>query len=101
MLFIVKLQVHILFLEESEKRDNYHYYDLHDGKMLYLLTQHSMWNRKEHPFLICDCKRGEGVVNNEHHQCNIINNDDQVKLYEKSKKKFMKYETKAKEKGKE
>ena len=30
------------------KRQNYSFYDLHDGKMLYLLIQHSVWNRKEH-----------------------------------------------------
>ena len=32
-------------------------YDMHDGKLLYLLSQHSMWNRKNHPFLLCKCKR--------------------------------------------
>ena len=36
-------------------------YDMHDGKMLYLLTQHSLWNRKNHPFLLCKCKRGAGA----------------------------------------
>ena len=33
-------------------------YHMHDGKMLYLITQHSMWNRKHYPFLMCKCKRG-------------------------------------------
>ena len=51
---------------------SYHFYDLHDGKMLYLLTQHSMWNRKNRPFLLCSCERGEGVKNNNSHVCKTI-----------------------------
>ena len=35
----------------------YSYY-INDGKMIYMLTQHSMRNRKHHPFLLCTCKRG-------------------------------------------
>ena len=35
----------------------YQYY-MHDGKMLYLITQNSMWNRKHYLYLICKCKRG-------------------------------------------
>ena len=34
-------------------------YDIHDGKMLYLLTQHSAWNRRHHPFILCKCKKGQ------------------------------------------
>lgn len=41
-------------------------YDMHDGKMLYMLTQHSLWNRKYHPFLLCKCEHGEGVKNANH-----------------------------------
>ena len=51
-------------------------YDLHDGKMLYLLTQHSLYNRRYHPFLLCDCSRGAGVMNN-NHQCRIIPDEEQ------------------------
>ena len=42
------------------------YYELHDGKMLYLLTQHSLFNRKHFPFLLCTCGRGEGVIDEDH-----------------------------------
>ena len=87
--------------EDNETRKNYTYYDLHDGKMLYLLTQHSTWNRKEHPFLLCECGRGEGVINNDHHQCKIISNDEQIKLYENSARKCERYKSKATSKGKE
>ena len=45
-------------------------------KMLYLLTQHSAWNGKYHLFLLCDCARGEGEINNKHQQCKIISNYD-------------------------
>ena len=46
-------------IRESENlQGSYSYYDMHDGKMLYLLTQHSQWNRTFHPFLLCSCKRG-------------------------------------------
>ena len=86
---------------DDEKRKNYKYYDLHDGKMLYLLTQHSAWNRKEHPFILCECTKGKGVVNNQVHQCKIISNDEQVLLYENSKKQYEKYSRRAIRKGKE
>ena len=32
-------------------------YDLHDAKMLYILTQHSLYNRKHHPYILCKCKK--------------------------------------------
>ena len=38
-------------------------YEVHDGKMIYNLTEHSKWNCKYHPFLLCGCLRGDGVVN--------------------------------------
>ena len=68
-------------------RENYFYYDLHDGKMLYLLMQHSLWNRKISPFLLCKCGRGEGVIN-EDHECTLISNDEQLKLYNRSQKRW-------------
>ena len=48
------------FVTEQLKRQqhstpNTYYYELHDGKMLYMLTQHSLWNRKHHSFLLCAC----------------------------------------------
>ena len=41
-------------------------YEVHDCKMIYSLTQHSAWNRKYNPFLLCDCHRGDGVVDSDH-----------------------------------
>ena len=41
-------------------------YDLHTGKILYHLAQHSQWNQKYHPFLLCTCSRGDGVKDDEH-----------------------------------
>ena len=37
---------------EKLQNCNISYYDLHDGKMLYLLTRHSLYNRNHHPFLL-------------------------------------------------
>ena len=63
----------------------YWFYDLHDGKMLYLLTQHSLWNRRHHPFLLCTCQRGEGVLANRTHVCRVIHSHSkQVQLYDRS-----------------
>ena len=69
---------------------NYTFYDLHNGKMLYLLTQHCSWSRKHHPFILCKCKRGEGVINNNNHICNIITDEEQLTLYQKSEKRYLK-----------
>ena len=63
------------------------YYDLHDGKMLYLLTQHSLWNRKHHPFLLCGCMRGEGVANNDH-QCKLMSDEDYLIKYQRSNRRW-------------
>ena len=78
----------ILRDSSDEKRKNYFYYDLHDGKMLYLLTQHSQWSRRNNPFLLCNCKRGVGVVNNDTHVCHRISREDQVKLYNRSQRRW-------------
>lgn len=63
-------------------------YDLHDVKMLYLLTQHSLWNRKHHPFLLCTCQRNIGVLNNEDHVCNFITDDHYKNAWERSLKRW-------------
>ena len=63
-------------------------YDLHDGKMLYLLTQHSLFNCKFHPFLLCKCQRGEGVIDNENHECKIISHEDQIHYYNRSMRRW-------------
>ena len=86
---------------EDEKRKNYCYYDLHDGKMLYLLTQHSSWSRKFHPFLLCECKRGEGVKNNNNHQCKLIDSKTQVELFDRSARRYNRKHEKAVREGKE
>ena len=62
-------------------------YDLHNDKMLYLLIQHSLFNRKYHPFILCSCARGEGVVNS-NHKCKIIPHNDQVIRYERSARQW-------------
>ena len=71
-------------LRESTENRNYYYYDLHDGKMLYLLTQHSQWSRKNYPFLLCKCGRGEGVTANETHVCKRISHEEQIVAYGRS-----------------
>lgn len=43
--------VHNIYSKKKEMRNGgYKFYDLHDGKMLYLLTQHLLFNRKHNPF---------------------------------------------------
>ena len=64
------------------------YYDMHDGKMLYMLTQHSLYNRKHHPFLLCTCHCGDGVTNNKSHTCKLVQHSEQIRLYARSKKKW-------------
>ena len=61
---------------------NLEFRELHDGKMLYCLTGHVLWNRRNHPFIWCKCMRGEGVKNNDSHVCEIITHEDQVKYYD-------------------
>ena len=60
---------------------------MHDGKMLYLLTQHSAWNRGGYPFLLCDCQRGS-VNLEEDHVCKMTAHEEQVVRYEKSRQKW-------------
>ena len=46
-------------------------YDVHDGKLLYLLTQHSRWNRRHHPYIMCNFKRGQALLDDTNHVCNM------------------------------
>ena len=71
------------------------FYHLHDGKMLYLLTQHSLFNRKNRPFLLCSGERGECLNNN--HECKVITHDNQVNLWKKSKRRWERKRNKLKE----
>ncbi len=50
-------------------QSNMYCYDIHDGKMIYLLLQHLQWNRKYHPYAFCTCKKGSGVVQNDDEEC--------------------------------
>ena len=67
-------------------------YDLHDGKMLYMLTQHSLYNRKCHPYLLCKCGPGDAVRDPDH-VCVPINQDKQVERWERSKNKYAQFMT--------
>ena len=62
-------------------------YEVHDCKMLYSLLQCSMWNRKHHPFCLCDCMKGDGVINPDH-VCTFITDENHVKLWEQSLKVY-------------
>ena len=62
------------------------FYDLQNGKMLHLLTQHSQWNRKYHPFLSCTCGRGNGG-RDETHTCKWLTDIEQKNLFERSKRR--------------
>ena len=64
---------------------HFSFYEVSDGKMLYMLLQHSLYNRKNKPFLLCTCQRGEGV-RDRNLQCKVIPHEKQVDLYNKSKK---------------
>jgi hypothetical protein len=71
----------------ATSRSNYRYYDIHDGKMLYLLTQHSLWDRKFRSFLLCTCKREEGVIN-ETCVCSPLTHLEQIESWERSKRRW-------------
>ena len=63
------------------------FFELHDGKMLYLLTQHSLFNRKHKPFLLCKCKRGAGILD-PGHQCELISHVESVRLHDRSEHRW-------------
>ena len=62
-------------------------YECHDGKMLYNLTQHSQWNRKHHPFLLCKCNREDGLENSDH-VCDMWTNDSYQLAWQRSQRRF-------------
>ena len=56
-----------LLNEYKAKHDCQMYqYHMNDGKILYLITQHSMWNRQHYRFLMCKCKRGDFLNQTKH-----------------------------------
>ena len=65
---------------------NIDFYKMHDSKMIYQLTQHSLYSRKYHPMLLCRCKRGE-VVQDIDHSCTIIEDSDQLEYYNRSERR--------------
>ena len=74
-------------LNNNDNDIKFSYYEVHDGRMIYMLTQHSLFNRKHHPFLLCKCKTGDGVRNNSH-ICNQVTHDEQVFQFKRSKTKW-------------
>ena len=78
---------HLYTHDNEPNTTKFWYYDIHDGKMLYLLTQHSQWSRKFHPFLLCKCKRGEGVRNTAHN-CQLLSHQEQVQMWDRSLRRW-------------
>ena len=61
-------------------------YYLRDEKMIYILTQHSMYNRKGHPNILCKCWKNEGSLEQHGiHKCVIIIDEESITLYNTSK----------------
>ena len=58
-------------------------YEVSDGKMLYMLLQHSLYSRLHKPYLLCTCLRGE-EVRDKSHKCRMIPHDRQVEVYKRS-----------------
>ena len=52
----------------------------HDGKTIYLLTQHSIFNRKHNQFFLYRCK-WEFTIHNRNHICEVIPHAYHVSLY--------------------
>jgi hypothetical protein len=80
-----------LYEEKEKLRQNplyskYRFVDLHDLKMTYGLTQHSLWNRKVHNMLLCKCTKGEGVRKNRdaNFKCTRLTHDEQIKYWDRS-----------------
>ena len=64
-----------------------YFYDMHDGKMLYILTQHSLYSRKHYPYLLCRCKRG-AAVSDPDHVCKFLTQEEYVCSYFRSKRRW-------------
>ena len=84
-----------LYKEKAEMRKEGKYsdtefVDMHDSKMSYCLTGHSLWNRRHYPYLLCKCKRGEGVQRNTDasFECSIIPHNEQVRRFDRSAEKY-------------
>ena len=77
-------------LRNDKEFSDIEFTDMHDQKMSYLLTQHSLWNRKVNPFIACHCKRGEGVQRNNDPNfiCKDVTDEEHVSYYERSEKRL-------------
>ncbi len=64
------------------------FYNFHDGKMLYMLTQHSLWSQKHHPFISCKCRKGDSVQNGKDHVCSMMTNEEYKRLHQRSEEAF-------------
>ena len=80
---------------KNEQKDDLHVYNVHDVKMLYNMLQHSQWNRKFHPFLLCSCKsrstfaRMDDNDNSEgHHFCKMITDKKYLEQWNRSKTRW-------------
>ena len=62
--------------------------ELHDGKFIYALTQHSLFTREFYPFLLCRCGRGDGLASS---VCYITSDEDYTLLQQKARKKLKKF----------
>lgn len=55
------------------------YYDVHNGKILHLLTKHSLWNRKH---LMHKFSTGKRVVIKAH-QCELVTKEEHLAKYDR------------------
>jgi len=62
---------------------------MHDVKMLYILTQRGLYNRKCHSFSLCKCKHGAGAAKDSQ-RYQILTHAEHVKFNNKSKEQEQK-----------
>ena len=71
-------QIQNIGIKYDEKE--YIIYDMHDGKILYLLTQHSLYDRRYKPFILCKISWVEGVQKI-YHKCMVLTDFQQLHYY--------------------
>lgn len=79
--------------------ESVYFYDMHDGKMLYILTQNSLFNRTHSPFLLCKCQRGDTVCDSDR-SCQLITHKDYLDLILRSMRRWQNKSAKLKVEGK-
>eukprot|EP00957_Ditylum_brightwellii_P076122 5786989-Ditylum_brightwellii.AAC.1 len=55
--------------------------------MLYMLAQHSLWNRKHHLFLLCAYHQGDGIHDSDH-KCIFLTSTEHEQKYSMSKHRW-------------